>query len=176
MNERLNKALLELAEMQPHFVLSEIKLVSVNATLLRPVSDVLDRSVNLTQGHDVKVGIHPQNFEVKATYRMDIIPMENENDANAGLNDPRAAVRFMITHAVEYAVNPVVPADKLRPELIELFAETSTILHLWPYWRQLSNDLINRMNYPQLLLPPMTFQKLLMEINKKWEVPEVTGT
>lgn len=61
-----------------------------------------------------------------------------------------------------------VPADT-KPNLAELqaFAETNTLLNCWPYWRELVQNMVGRMNLRPLILPLFRLQPEIAEKDKQ---------
>lgn len=78
-----------------------------------------------------------------------------EIDAAAGGEGERTAheaapVQIRAVYILRYRVPESVKPSKRE---LSLFAETNAVLNIWPYWRQLVQDMSVRMELPPILLP-----------------------
>ena len=62
----------------------------------------------------------------------------------------KPAIRIVPEYKITYTKNSKTPVD---PEFFEIFPEASLKFIIWPYFRELVQNTIARMNLPPLVLP-----------------------
>ncbi len=62
----------------------------------------------------------------------------------------KAAIKIIPQYKIWYSKNPETQID---PEFFEIFPEASLKFIVWPYFRELVQNTISRMNLPPLVLP-----------------------
>ena len=75
---------------------------------------------------------------------------------------PKQEKMLDIHIAIEGHFRALVNVDTIKPELIERFKKSDTILILWPYMRQMLQDFTNKMGVKVPLLPIIDARNLVL--------------
>ena len=62
----------------------------------------------------------------------------------------KSAIKIVPEYKIEYSKSPDL---KIDPEFYEIFPEASLKFIVWPYFREIVQNIISRMNLPPLALP-----------------------
>lgn len=123
--------------------LVRLRLVSLEAKANVDVPDPRRNAIYL-QGH-ASYEVQEDGFEAYQTYEVAI--RDTDTDTESG----KVAVVFALQYETKHSVEP----DELG-DLFEIFSKTSLLLHVYPYVRQLVQDVTTRMDWPPVILPIAT--------------------
>lgn len=136
----MNKFKLNVEEYQR--ILKSIKLEEINLQNIKAEKkpeylgnnlklDIKDTSKNIT--NDTKICF---------TYRFSLAAKSPDKE--------KPAIKIIIEFAVYYSNPSKIPID---PEFFEIFPKASLRFIVWPYFRELAQNTVSRMNLPPLTLP-----------------------
>ena len=123
----------------------QLKNIQLLECAMKKDEEFLPINVDLTVEEKVKYKNTQGGFVVYFTFNLLAVNKEKETEKKFSIK-----AKYKVTY---------VSKDKVTKELFELFAGSTLILHLWPYFRQLVHDFTTRAGLPPLVLPVVKMVK-----------------
>jgi preprotein translocase subunit SecB len=132
--------------------LQRIRLVEVSAKRKRTASLDQNLSVDIAQTASVAEFTKAGNFEVLA--RIEVKVSSDRRTSSNRKRLPKAQSVEISSLTAEFELTYKVPKGlEITAEVLHEFANVNAIYNVWPYWREVVQDLTSRMDMPTLTLP-----------------------
>ncbi len=132
--------------------LQSIGLVEVSARRNRELALTSNLDVNL--GHGARFVERGKSGDFVVLARIDVkISQQQKQRKHRDRKKPLAA-DLLCSVMAEFELRYALPKElKVTSEVLQKFANVNAIYNVWPYWREIVQNLTTRMDFPPLTLP-----------------------
>jgi hypothetical protein len=134
--------------------LESIALQSIEATLLaKEAKDPAAVKISSRHAveHQLERGGEGEPSKLLVLVRFELRVAEGDNEPADTVEEQVELFRLKATFAASYALNRGMPDEAVGS--IDAFARTNTMIHVWPYYRELVQSTTWRMGLPPFPMP-----------------------